>query len=289
MRLAYAVLLVLAACPASNNNPDANPNDVIDATNQIFPDMRFKWVGSGIKLSTIASKTIAASTTGANDTYHDKTTILPMQVGGAGTWQYYNAGATIAIDPNDATVETGSDVNNDLQSSLAAGFVIQSLDLTSTGYAFSAAKGLGQANMTMTFKENETRAALAGDVATAAASSQVTTALAGPDGSMVVISEQKQSDTMTYDTSVLDATVSNLQAQAQTLASGGYVITACGLMSPTAIVLVGTKPTGSSNAHSIMYVTGAGQSVSIDSALAAGYYPVADVYDGSSAHVVLEK
>jgi hypothetical protein len=293
MRLAFAALLTFAACDSlGGNSPDAGPGDQVDAARHVFPDARFKWVGSGVTLMVSESKTIAGGSTQANDTYHDTTTILPMQVGGAGTWQYYHAATTIPIAANDARVQTNVVVDTvDIEAAMISGLTITALDIGNGDYAFSGARALADSFDSHTYKENETRANLAADVASYGALSQVTTALGGPDGSMVVAAEQLGGDTNTYQTMVVDATLTNLMSQAQTLASAGYVITAAGIMGdPNQIVLVGTKMPGGAASYSIMAVTGAGQNVNIDSALAAGYEVVANVYDPTTgSHVILEK
>jgi hypothetical protein len=292
MRLAYTALLALVACDQLGATPDAPPGDQIDAARTAIPDMRFKWVGSGISMMVVESKTLAETPTVTYDRYHDTTTVAPLQVGGAGNWQYYHMTATVPIAGNDAEVQTGTIPNSaDVAGALITGFTITSMDIDATNYAISGAAALFASLDSYTFRTNETRAALTADVATFASNHQVTTALGGPDGSIWVTAEQAVGDTASYQTTVVDATLATLQSQAQSLASGGYVITAAGILgNPNQIVLVGTKPPGGPSSFSIMSVTGAGQTANVDSALAAGYNIVANVYDpATGAHVILEK
>jgi hypothetical protein len=175
----------------------------------------------------------------------------------------------------------------DLGALIAEQKVITSLDVRPDAYA-AVAVGLAdrEPRYTSSGIVDLARAELDGWVATEAAAGRVVTALSSSSDRIHVVSYARSDDTSTYEAQVLDASVSTLLSQATALASGGYFITAFGVIGPDAFVFVGTRAIGSTAPRELFTPP---LDIYPINALGMGYVLVCFVFDGADNHFISQR
>lgn len=133
--------------------------------------------------------------------------------------------------------------------------------------------------------------------------SYVVTALSAPDSGIAYAAESigrlPDGGLESFDTRIVTADESALEAQAEALADAGYVITAANAQA-TQFILVGTRPTGASQAHSAVVDQHPGGQLgtSVPERYSEGYAPMSYVDDvfreadggiGGNFYIIWEK
>lgn len=160
-----------------------------------------------------------------------------------------------------------------------------SLDLLADAYAFVINGGAASAGYAPS-SVDITRAELAAWVAGQGAAGRVVTAVsASPTVGMIrAYAFARAGDSTAYETAVVDATTSTLEARARGLAADGYIITAFGRVGDDSAVLVGTRRPGATP-RTIVVQTGWRNAPD----LGTGEAVVAWIYRPSDPLVILQR
>ena len=309
MCLARAVFVFaspLVACgggggTSSDSTPDARGPDALgpDAAMLAAPDLRFQWVGVAPSYDVVLI---------TNQPYYGSGGSQRTNGGGAGqyvwsplqlsvdgllpnsySWDVAAFSPTAIVQPVSSIVRAGkvASLDTDLAVDLGSSGVVTSLDIISDAYAYVVQGAANEVYAPTSF--DISRANLDAKIASEAATGHVVTALtASPTAGMVRgYAFARGGDATAYQTKVLDATPTNLGAQATTLAAGGYVVTAFGHIADDVMILVGTRAP-SAGARTVTVRTGAED---MQPNLSAGDAIVAWIFQtGSpSSTIVLER
>jgi hypothetical protein len=281
-------LLILAACGGgAQTGPDAAA--ITDTTAPAaVPDLRFKWVGAFPAYTSPRSTNVAFLAGGGpmTQTLDGQDAWSPFELGGGDSWQMSDFTAGVPVDHLTSIAQAGplADAPGVL-AGFPVGDVITALDYTTDAYAVIADTAVPpDGKLVTTLGGVAAAAALSGYVSTQAGNHAVVTAL-GFDGTTInVASYAEQNDTAIYQTSVAVATTTSLTAQAQTLAAGGYTITAIGRTSATNYALVGTRIAGTATPREVKVVAVPDP---MDD-FAQGFVVVGMYFDGAD-HAILER
>jgi hypothetical protein len=284
-RFSLVLVCVVACGDNSSSTPapvdaaavDAAPDAVVRAT---LPDPRFKWV----------------------DAFSAFTVVTEYDDGNGGFQGIGSAafGPAAAADLNATTVAaaivyvpaipvepltSGFELegSNEVQTPLYAAEVMTSLAFPGNDeFAMTWLEPTGSATFSQQVSSVATADAIDANVGSALAEGYVTTALAYDGSAIDLVSYKSSADTSSYESSVVMAgSASDVLAQAQTLAGGGYIITAFGA-TDAGYALVGTRVAGSSTAHDVQLanrqVDGSAFAL-VDDVAGSGYAIVAGFYD----------
>lgn len=204
------------------------------------------------------------------------------------TWAYEFS----ATDKTFAPVESHYDLIGTSQIALLGEFersrILTSLDFTTDAFAMTSTATDASPSITTHVGSTADLAALTAWVTGAAAQGQVTTAVAYDGTAIEVVAYA--SDATPYDVSVVSADATTVQAQAQALASAGYIIAAFGRLDASHYALVGTRTSSAAPARSIMIAGYIDSSMPAMDLLAQGYAIVGGYVDASAApRFILEK
>jgi hypothetical protein len=276
MRGTVAFVLVWAACGGGSKSSTDS------ALGPPAPDPRFKWVGA------FASYTTATELVGGTGVGFASTTDIfgPAAVGSGGEAAVFEYAPTTPVGP----FSSGFEQITGTPSTLAGSAVATSFGFTGDEvvYTWQAMN----ATTTMQMYSGGGAGNLADAVQTAAATGNVTTALAFDGSELVMFAYADSSLTDTYDTTAETGDVTTIGAMAQAVASGGYVITALGQIDGSNYGVVGTKVTGSAPTHDAMVlsIAAGGSTTALAAAQMQGYAIVGAYFtDPLTAMFVVER
>lgn len=294
MRSLQPLLYVSVLLVGCSDQPAVTANTVADAgvdaaqrmteqpPRRPLPDLRFKWVGVAAHIHITQYLIGLSSLLGSGIGYERSSdaTISPLQFylgsspqvlppdadAGAptyvtGDWSFFRFVPDERTEPIAALAQAGTTLllEKDLKKVQEDHGLITSFDLaTAAGsrasYGLTAVRSAdGRPVFDAMSTESVSRGELARSVADAAARGLVTTALAG-DGTLIrFFAYNRIDDEQRYETDVRVAQLDRLEEQARELAGAGYIITAFG-RDGTDLLLVGTRPVGTSSARSIILV-----------------------------------
>ncbi|HEY1815206.1 MAG TPA: hypothetical protein VGG74_22820 [Kofleriaceae bacterium] len=240
MRGTVAFALVWAACGGGSNSSTDSA-----AMGTPAPDPRFKWVGA------FPSYTTSTELVGGTGVGFGSTTSVfgPAAIGSGGEAVVFDYAPATAVGP----FSSGFEEITGTPSALAGSAVATSFGFTGNEVVYTW-QGMN-ATTTMQMYSGGSAGDLMGSVQTAAATGDVTTALAFDGSERVMFAYADSSLSDTYDTTAQTGDVTTIGTMAQAVASGGYVITALGQIDGSNYGVVGTKITGSAATHDAMVIT----------------------------------
>ena len=303
-----ALLLgAFAACDSAGSSADAASTDAASAdagTSSAWPDLRFKGVGAFPEYTAMFSRnvTFALGAGGIEIVYTppNRFGFTPLQLdassasaGGNYSWNVVDFVPTVASEPLRAQAHAGviDDFDDDVQELIAEEMVIASIDLKPEAYALVAlGTASGPPSYDLAGHAKLARVDLDGWVAREGEAGRVVTALGTRADRFEVISYARHGDTRTFETRVVDTTLTGLEAHAGELSSAGYTITAFGQSGVDAFVMVGTRARGQLAPRELFTETapqGPDFSAAITThGLAEGYAIVGLVYAPSGSKVI---
>jgi hypothetical protein len=229
------------------------------------PDLRFKWVGAGLKLhldAVMSSELLGAITSAGPGG------VTPLELSGD-ELTYYGLFSSPDLEPMVVIVATGDlpDVVPDLDQLLDARTIVVSLDTSfeqdipnPSGIYIAALSGSQSGVMYRPYNCGTTTAAgLADWLATQTSPGEVATALGPTADGIFITAFGRDGDSTSYETQVVTATLDDLVSQLEGLAADGYVITALGrdgtgTYDASNFVAVGTRAPGQTAARTIKAV-----------------------------------
>jgi hypothetical protein len=258
-----------AACGSGGSaHPPADGGSTLDGGGSFVaaPDLRFKWVGAGLKMQFFNFGPLYSGPP-LNDETSFKGTgpvgVAPLVLIGESLGTSDNAFGFLVpdLEPMIATGASGqlSTMLPDLDQLVDARTVVVSFDTTFAGDGFYIAVLSGSQGgvMYQPYSRGATTAAgLADWMATQLAPGQVVTALGPAADGLFVTASGRDGDTTSYETQVVTATLDDLVSQLEGLAANGYVVTAfgrdgTGTDGASNFVAVGTRAPGQTAARTI--------------------------------------
>ncbi|HLK88572.1 MAG TPA: hypothetical protein VKZ18_01685 [Polyangia bacterium] len=251
-----------SASPPADGGPGADGAAPLVAA----PDLRFKWVGSGVKMQ-IVGFGLLVGTPSTRTSFKGTNVpdgVAPLVLSGESLGLSDNAfGFSVPdLEPLNATGASGflSNLESDLDQLVDARTIVVSLDTALADYGFYIAVLSGSQDGVMYqpyTRGMTTSAGLADWMATQLSPGQVVTALGPTTDGIFVAASGRDGDTTAYETQVVTATLDDLVSQLQGLAADGYVITAfgrdgAGTDGASTFVAVGARAPGQTAARTIM-------------------------------------
>lgn len=293
-------LAVLGTACSSGGSPpptvDSGP--ALDAGGPVVaaPDLRFKWVGAGLKMHLYGLGPLPSGTVGNGFKITVPYGATPLDLSGD-PFELITRGFSVPdLEPMIVTGASGElpDIQADLDQLVDPRTVVVSLD---TGFLdTTSATGNGSYIAVLSGSQDgdlyeplyqpysrgtTTAAGLADWMATQLSPGQVVTALGPTAGGLFVTAFGRVGDSTSYETQVVTATLGDLVSQLQGLAEGGYVITAfgradSGTFSAGNFVAVGTRPPGQTAPRTLaavdqLCVAGSGEDLPVQSLFDEGY------------------
>ncbi|HEY1552471.1 MAG TPA: hypothetical protein VGG28_31805 [Kofleriaceae bacterium] len=245
------------------------------------PDPRFKWVGA------YSSYATGVQYVGGNGVDFTSTMDVysPAAVGSGGEALVFDFTPPPGLAFTSAFSEAAGSAQMQAMTAVAT-----SLAFTSTDVVLTSA--MPNATTTAHVANGGSAGDLAGDVATAAASGYVTTAI-GFDGTQRVMASYADSSvTATYDTTAQTGDITEIATMASAIAGSAYVITAFGQVDGSNFGMVGARESGWTATHDAMTVSLAvgGSDGALADAQMQGYVVVGGYFsDPLTAVFVLER
>jgi hypothetical protein len=291
-----AMLVAVSGCGSSpQSSRDAGPEVAEGGATRPAPDLRFKWVGSGLGLKYEGFSNGGTALTTA-DAWRGPIGVTPLMLTGEVSSSYTLFSAA-GLEPMIVTATSGTlvEIDDDLPALVDSRAVVVGLD--SSGPAKLPATD-GVYNVTLSGSEGGVAytpvtgamvaaADLPAWAASRGATGSVITALCPKDGQLFVTAFGRAGDTSSYETQVVTATLAELVAKLEPLAAGGYVITALGRDGTGGFVAVGTRPAGQATPRTLKIVDqpcvvgGAVEGVPEQSFFDEGYALIGVVFHGT--------
>jgi hypothetical protein len=265
-----------AACGSGGSaHPPVDGGPTVDsgAAFVTAPDLRFKWVGAGLKMQLYNFGPLDAGPPLYGETSFKGTGpygVAPLVLSGESLGESDNAfGFTVPdLEPMIVTGASGQlpNIQPDLDQLVDARTVVVSLDTAfaagdaspdSYGYYIAVLSGSQGGVMYQPYTRGTTTSAgLADWMATQLSPGQVVTALGPAADGLFVTASGRDGDSTSYETQVVTATLDDLVSQLGGLAAHGYVITALGrdgtgTDGASNFVAVGTRAPGQTAARTI--------------------------------------
>jgi hypothetical protein len=286
---ALLMLAVGAAC-STGSPPPPSPADAAAAPRMSAPDLRFKWVGSGFRL-TLQLFTNGGSGGRSTETRTGPLAPTPLLLSGEGSSYYGIFSTDPQVEPMVTIIKTDetAGIDADLDGVMAAQSIVASLDC---GDLYNAAVN-GTVAATVTYPATRATVAIGefpGWVTAQGARGSVVTALCPRDGALYATAFGRSGDPTTYETKVAITALDGVVAGAEALGSEGYFITAVGrdgsgMDAAGRFVLVGTRAAGQTEARMVKAVDlpcvfGAGDDHTIQALFDGGYALVGYIFHG---------
>lgn len=276
LRWGVLSLVVLGAACGGSAHPPAGGGPTVDggATFVAAPDLRFKWVGSGLQVQffnfgLLEGGPYAETSFKGTGPYG----VAPLVLSGESLGESDNAfGFSVPdLEPMIVTGASGllPNILPDLDQLVDARTVVVSLDTAfaagdgasdSYGYYIAVLSGAQSGATYQPYTRGTTRSTTAAGLVTWMANllspGQVVTALGPTADGLFVTASGRDGDSTSYETQVVMATLDDLVSQLQWLAADGYVITALGrdgtgTDGASNFVAVGTRAPGQTAARTI--------------------------------------
>ena len=227
------------------------------------PDLRFKWVGAGLKMQDLNLGPLFG---GQTETSFKGTGVpygaTPLVLSGESVLGGDALGFSVPdLEPMIVIGASGQlpNIVPDLDQLVDARTIVVSLDTTLAGYGsyIAVVSGSQGGVMYQPYSRGTTTAAgLADWMATQLSPGQVVTALGPTADGLFVTASGREGDSTSYETQVVTATLDDLVSQLEGLAAAGYVITALGrngtgMDGASNFLAVGTRAPGQTAARAI--------------------------------------
>jgi hypothetical protein len=250
-----------SASPPADGGPGADGGGTV----VMAPDLRFKWVGSGLKMQLVGFGPLVG--TPYTETSFKGTAVpdgvAPLVLSGESLGESDNAfGFSVQdLEPMNVIGASGhlTNIEADLDQLVDARTVVVSLDTAFAGYGNYIAVlsgSTGGVTYQPYTRGTTTAAGLADWMSTQLAPGQVVTALGPTTDGLFVTASGRDGDSTGYETQVVTATLDDLVSQLQGLAADGYVVTALGrdgngTDGASNFVAVGTRAPGQTAARTV--------------------------------------
>jgi hypothetical protein len=266
-RMGVLALTVSTAAACGNGSsahlsPDGSADADSGGTVVAAPDLRFKWVGAGVKLQ-FHNFTLLSSEPSTSFNDSGPYGVAPLVLSGESLGSSDNAfGFSVPeLEPMTAVGISGPLANlmTDLDALVGARAIVVSLDtaLAADGSYIAVLSGSSGGAIYGSYSHGTTTSAeLANWIATETSPGQVVTALGPTAAGLFVAASGRQGDSTRYETQVVTATLDDLVPQLQGLAADGYVITAfgrdgAGTDAMSSFVAVGNRAPGQTAARTL--------------------------------------